>query len=195
MGSPGRTTLLRALRSRRFAAEPAAVWTRLSAPDDPLAALAAARRASESHALLVPEALLRDRYLARVTRDLAAAPRATLWSAWLAERLDGEAIRLLQENPRSWRASALEPSPFEQAVGAAFGLDDTRVASFIGAFHALPLGERRALHALVPRAVLGGVREAPAPQVTGSPERRRALAAQGLTVLRRLLAELRVGAE
>jgi len=117
-------------------------------------------------------------------------PRDTPWAQWLERHVERAAEELRLDEPLDWRDVRTQPTPFEQSVGACFGVADAVVPRLVRVFHALPLEERRALQALLPRVMFG--LPAASPRRDRRPERRaREEAKHAVAVLRHLLAALR----
>ncbi len=180
------TALMRALHARRQAltlAELRAAF--VSAPT----VRALVQGAQRECAALAPRALVAERLALRVARELTGAARDTPWRPWLTARALHAAETLTTEDPRTWRHELTLPTPFEQSLAAALGIEDAVACTFLRHFHAVPRAERAPLHRMLDAAL---VRE-PEPRPARS-ARAEAEAEAALRLLRRLLAGLRLGA-
>jgi hypothetical protein len=190
MSRPARAAHARRLHARRAELTPRALLHHLTHDGDPLALASLTHAVWLAQALLVPPSLLHLRACERIAREFPRATRETPWARWLDRHVDGAAEELRRADPLDWRAVRTQPTPFEQSVASCFGVADGVVPRLIREFHALPLAERGALHALLPYTLYG----LPAPQVRRnrrSERRAREAAKHGTAVLRQLLAVIR----
>jgi hypothetical protein len=190
MSRPARAAHARRLHARRAKLTPAELLRHLTHDGDPLALAPLAHVAWTSQALLVPPSLLHRRACERIAREFPRTQRGTPWAQWLEGHVDAAAEELRRGEPLDWREVRAQPTPFEQSVASCFGVADTLVPRLIREFHALPLAERTALHALLPRTMFG-LPAAPARRDRRPERRARDAAKHATAVLRQLLALLR----
>ena len=194
MSRPARAAYARRLHAQRAELSGLELLRHLTRDGDPLSLASLAHAVWSGEALLVPPSLLHLRACERIAREFARMPRDTPWAQWLERHVDRAAEELRLADPREWRELRAQPTPFEQSVASCFGVDDTAVPRLIRRFHALPLAERSALHALLPHTMFG------LPAGTTRRDRRsercigrraRDTARLGTAVLRQLLATVR----
>lgn len=190
MSRPARAAHARRLHRRRAELAPAELLRHLTHDGDPLALGPLAHAVWALQALLVPPSLLHLRACERIVAELPRTPRDTPWAQWLERHVDGAAEALRRADPHDWRAVHTQPTPFEQSVASCFGVADTAAPRLIREFHALPLTERSALHALLPHALFG-LPAPPARRDRRSSRRARDEARHATAVLRQLLAVVR----
>ncbi|MEZ6014963.1 MAG: hypothetical protein R3F49_07615 [Planctomycetota bacterium] len=191
MARPARTLRVRRLHAQRRALT-ADQLARHLCEEDPFDAAPIAHGLWAEEALLVQPSQLFARACAGLAAAFMDAPRATPWGAWVARQVADAAEALRREDPATWRTLPFEPTPFERAVGACFGVADEDVLALIRRFHALEREDRRALHALLPRAMFGLPHPDRRPGAGRRAMRRaREDAQRGVAVMRALLAALR----
>lgn len=190
MSRPTRAAHARRLHALRAELTPAELLRHLTRDGDPLAIAPLAHAVWASEALLVPPSLLHLRACERIVAELPRMPRDTPWAQWLERHVEGAAEGLRRTDPLAWREMRAQPTPFEQSVGSCFGVADMAVPRLIREFHALPLAERSALHALLPRSMFG-LPAALTRRDRRSVRRARDAAKLGTAVLRQLLAVVR----
>jgi len=190
MSRPARAAHARRLHARRAELTPEELLRHLTHDGDPLALGPLAHAVWSSQALLVPPSLLHLRACERIVAELPRTTRDTPWAQWLERHVDRAAEALRCAEPRAWRAVQTQPTPFEQCVASCFGVADTAAPRLIREFHALPLADRSALHALLPHAMFG-LPAAQARRDRRSGRRARDEAKHATAVLRQLLANVR----